>query len=209
MGRRRKKLSDDDRALWSKVADSTVPLSDAQRNRLTAPDAETGAGAAPVPPPIPDPQPKSRPPQISLRPAPISREPRTRVNLAPDPMAAPAPSSIGMDRKRYRQMSQGKLRPEARLDLHGMTLSRAHSALQGFLLRAYAERMRLVLVITGKGNTARPEAHHLGPQRGVLRHNLPHWVDQPPLSQIVLQLAPAHRRHGGGGAYYIYLRRTD
>ena len=42
---------------------------------------------------------------------------------------------------------------------------------------------------------------------GALRHNVPHWLHMPPLNAIVLQVRPAHRRHGGEGAYYVYLRR--
>jgi DNA-nicking Smr family endonuclease len=36
---------------------------------------------------------------------------------------------------------------------------------------------------------------------------VPHWLSVPPLSGLVLQITPAHQSHGGGGAYYVYLRR--
>jgi DNA-nicking Smr family endonuclease len=115
---------------------------------------------------------------------------------------------VTMDRKAYGKLKRGKMRPEARIDLHGMTADRAHGVLTGFILRAHAQGKRLVLVITGKGRRADDD----GPipvRRGVLRHNVPHWLSIPPLNQAVMQVSEAHGRHGGGGAYYIYLRRPQ
>ncbi len=115
-------------------------------------------------------------------------------------------SSVQMDRKTYVRMARGRIVPEARLDLHGMTLDRAHPALSRFILSAQSSGKRLVLVITGKGK----RQHDDGPipvPRGVLRHQVPQWLSAPPLSQAVLQITPAHVSHGGEGAYYVYLRR--
>jgi len=103
-------------------------------------------------------------------------------------------------------MKRGKLVPEARLDLHGLTLERAHPALVSFILRSQAQGLRLVLVITGKGKE-RDEGGPMPVRRGVLRHQVPQWLSMPPTHQAVLQVAQAHIGHGGGGAYYVYLRR--
>ncbi|MGI3169788.1 Smr/MutS family protein [Pseudooceanicola sp. C21-150M6] len=113
---------------------------------------------------------------------------------------------VHMDRKTHTRMTRGKLKPEARLDLHGMTMDRAHPELTGFILRSAREGRRLVLVITGKGKD-RDEGGPIPVRQGVLRHQVPHWLTVPPLAQLVLQVTPAHNRHGGGGAYYVYLRR--
>lgn len=110
-----------------------------------------------------------------------------------------------MDRRRFDRMTRGKLEPEARLDLHGMTSERAHSALSAFILSAAAQDRRLVLVITGKGKA--DDSAHQPRRHGILRHSLPHWLAAPPLIGHVLQVAPAHQRHGGAGAFYVYLRR--
>jgi DNA-nicking Smr family endonuclease len=104
-------------------------------------------------------------------------------------------------------MMRGKSEPEARIDLHGMTLAEAHPALIGFVLRAQGAGNRLVLVITGKGRRVQDDGPI--PQRiGALRHQVPHWLHSPPLGSVVQQIAPAHQRHGGAGAYYVYLRRS-
>ena len=87
-----------------------------------------------------------------------------------------------------------------------MTLAEAHPALIRFLFAQQADARRLVLVITGKG---RPDGGDGPmPQRiGALRHQVPHWLAQPPLGQVVQQVLQAHPRHGGTGAFYVYLRR--
>lgn len=114
---------------------------------------------------------------------------------------------VAMDSKHHRKMTRGKLKPESRLDLHGMTLAEAHPELIAFILGAQATGKRLVLVITGKGK-ARDEGYAVPVRNGVLRHQVPQWLALPPLRQAVLQVTPAHVRHGGGGAYYVYLRRN-
>ncbi|GGE46353.1 DNA mismatch repair protein MutS [Primorskyibacter flagellatus] len=113
---------------------------------------------------------------------------------------------LRMDRKMHTKMKRGKLSPDARIDLHGMTLDRAHPALTGFIMRAASDGKRLVLVITGKGKD-RDSDGPIPVRRGILRHHVPHWLSVPPLSQLILQVTPAHISHGGGGAYYVYLRR--
>jgi DNA-nicking Smr family endonuclease len=113
---------------------------------------------------------------------------------------------IQMDAKAFGKMTRGKLLPEARIDLHGMTLAEAHPDLIRFILNAQSDGLRLVLVITGKGK--RGDDTGPIPQRmGVLRHQVPIWLRQAPLGPTILQVAEAHLRHGGSGAYYVYLRR--
>lgn len=141
-------------------------------------------------------------PSVARGPSPESR---IRLDLAPDPRIALGMGAPRMDRSRFNKLRRGRLEPEDRLDLHGMTADRAHSALTGFILGAFSRNLRLVLVITGKG---RSEETSMTPHRiGILRHGVPHWLSVPPLAGCVLDVVPAHQRHGGGGAYYVYLSR--
>jgi DNA-nicking Smr family endonuclease len=173
---RRRGLSPEDRRIWEQVAASATPL-------------------RPAPPRAPDPV-VPEPPQAIRRVDP----PRIAVR-APGPGLERGHAS--MDRRRFERMRRGRLEPEARLDLHGLTSERAHAALTAFVLAAYARDLRLVLVITGKGR-----ADDDAPRRhGILRHSLPHWLAAPPLVGLILEVAPAHHTHGGTGAFYVYLRR--
>lgn len=135
-----------------------------------------------------------------------------RSNLPGHRLATSVRSSVGsaplqMDQKAFGRMKRGKTKPEGRIDLHGMRLDEAHGALNAFIHTSHARGRRLVLVITGKGRITNDD----GPipvRAGVLRHQVPDWLSRPPLSALVLQVSEAHQRHGGGGAYYVYLRRA-
>ena len=100
-------------------------------------------------------------------------------------------------------MKGGKLSPEARLDLHGMTLEQAHTRLSSFVESSAARGLRLILVITGKGRPG-SQASPIPSRTGVLRRQVPHWLGAMP---VVLQVSAANRKHGGDGALYVYLRR--
>ena len=186
-------LRPEEEALWRNVARQTTPLH----------------RKAPPPPPSPQPSPRdatSPPPPPVARPAiqPFEIGARAETRL---PVPAKGPDPIRMDARTFGRMSKGRVTPDARIDLHGMTAERARGALTAFLAAAHARGDRLVLVITGKGR-GRDAPGPMPPRDGVLRRELPHWVQAPPLSSLVLQTAPAHRTHGGSGAYYVYLRRA-
>jgi DNA-nicking Smr family endonuclease len=129
-----------------------------------------------------------------------------RRDLAAEPGEALRGTALQMDAKTHGKMTRGKLQPEARIDLHGMTLAEAHPELIHFVLNAQAQGMRLVLVITGKGKR-RDDGGPIPQRVGALRHQVPNWLHLPPLGPAVLQVTEAHHRHGGSGAYYVYLRR--
>jgi DNA-nicking Smr family endonuclease len=128
------------------------------------------------------------------------------TNLMPSLTDHLAKAPLQMDAKTHSRMQRGRLDPEARIDLHGMTVAEAHGELIHFLLNARANGLRLVLVITGKGKPGND--HGPIPSRlGAIRHQMPHWLRLPPLNGVVQQLTESHARHGGAGAFYLYLRK--
>jgi DNA-nicking Smr family endonuclease len=194
MRRTRRTLGPDEAVLWSEVASTVRPMS--QKGRIAKITAETPVLQKPasVAPPAPA---KLAPFEISGR---AAKEPRTTVTTAKEP-------ALRMDARAYVRMRRGRLAPEARIDLHGMTVAEAHSALIGFVMRAHGSGLRLVLVITGKGKSGGD--HGATSRGGILRHQVPHWLQLPPLGPHVLQVAEAHISHGGAGALYVYLRRNS
>jgi DNA-nicking Smr family endonuclease len=194
---RRRTLHPEEAELWQAVARSARPLKAQALAKAAPPRPIQNLPAAidePLAPPL-SPFRMGEKATIS-RPHDLSPPLSKRIGEAP----------LRMDAKAFGRMTRGKLAPEARIDLHGMTLAEAHPALIGFILRAQSQGLRLVLVITGKGKPAVDDGPI--PRRlGVLRHQTPQWLRQPPLSPHVLQIAEAHARHGGGGAFYVYLRR--
>lgn len=192
--RKSRGLSDEDIALWRQVAKTATPM------RADKPEAE-------VDPALPA-QPRRAKPEISRFQVGQNNAqlPPVSVDVAADISARMAQAPVRMDRKTFAKMRKGRLDPEGRIDLHGMTLSQAHPALIRFIMASHAQGKRLVLVITGKGRES-PEDGPIPLRRGVLRHQVPHWLHEPPLGSMVLQVTPANRKHGGDGAYYVYLRR--
>lgn len=200
MARRRRGLTPDEQALWDRIARSATPLEPDTRKSGKS-DPEDGL----LPPVLKG---KANPaaglPPALFRIGQSARPAMSAHNHAPTPAERLAGAPLRMDHKTHKRMSQGKLRPEARLDLHGMTLAAAHPELIRFILSCQAAGRRLVLVITGKG---RGDHGPLPTRPGALRHQVPHWLHSAPLSAVVQQVTPAHYRHGGEGAYYVYLRR--
>lgn len=99
------------------------------------------------------------------------------------------------------------MRPDAKLDMHGMTADRAHAELTAFIHRSHAAGKRLALVVTGKGNAPREDVGFMPMRQGILKHSLPHWLNNADMRPMILEVTPAHAKHGGGGAFYVYLRR--
>jgi DNA-nicking Smr family endonuclease len=107
------------------------------------------------------------------------------------------------DRDIDRALARGKRAPEAKLDLHGMTLSAAERAVAEFLARSSEQGLRIVLIVTGKG--LRLEGGRvLG---GRIRAEFLGWLDRADNRVRVAGVRAAHARHGGGGAFYVLLRR--
>ena len=116
-------------------------------------------------------------------------------------------SNRSVDKRVSSKMKAGKMGPEGTLDLHGYRLTQAKLALRGFLFSAYESRKRLVLIITGKGKPKDDRDLNLD-YRGVLRNEVPVWLEEAPLAGLILSVKTANPKHGGGGALYVYLRKN-
>ncbi|MCA8901225.1 MAG: Smr/MutS family protein [Hyphomonas sp.] len=114
----------------------------------------------------------------------------------PAPPKSPSPSPP-QNRGNEKRVRRGKLELAGRFDLHGHTQSSASSALPDFLKRKQAEGARCVLVITGKGRGG----------EGVLRRNFLRWLEEPAARDIISGYSEAHPKHGGSGAWYVFLKR--
>jgi DNA-nicking Smr family endonuclease len=183
----RRRITEDEAALWQTIAKTAKPLK--RRRKSEAKPAATPASVtAPAVKPI---KPKSTSP--------------SKAPAAPTPKPAPPPNplahgaSTGIDKRQAERFRRGKTPIEGRIDLHGRTQQEAHDDLHHFLSRAHAAGKRCVLVITGKGMT--------GGKIGVLRENVPRWLNEPGLRRHILAFDYAEPQHGGEGALYVLLKR--
>ncbi|MBV9832891.1 MAG: Smr/MutS family protein [Alphaproteobacteria bacterium] len=149
----------------------------------------------------------------SLKPATTKPAPKPAASVSravvPAPAAPDLPdldprSATGLDRATEEGLRRGKLVPDASIDLHGHTLAEAERALARFLERAQASGARVALVVTGKA--ARQDEGNR-PVGGRIHAEFPHWLNRPENRGRVIGVRPANPRHGGGGAFYVLLRR--
>ncbi|MBV8682513.1 MAG: Smr/MutS family protein [Caulobacteraceae bacterium] len=168
-----------DARLWAVVAATVRPLPGRSHPKAPADPAPN--------------TPKASPAKVSAAKAPVLA-PRRPVAAVPRP---PGPPET-IEPNRLRLIDRGREPLGGTLDLHGLDQDRARAVLTGFLLRAFQERHRTVLVITGKGA--------LGD--GILRRRTPEWLAEPPLRGVVAGISEAHRTRGGDGALYVALKRN-
>lgn len=189
---------DDDHEVWQHTAASIEPLKRAKGRFHPASDAvKSGL-----------PKPKAMP---------SSERASSKQRATPEPKEAPivkparasVPELALFDRNSVRKIRGGRLDIEARVDLHGMRQHEAHAALRRFLLSCQARGLRYVLIITGKGKAIGQQATHIGEadrERGILKRNVPRWLEEPDLRAIVVSFTTAALHHGGEGAIYVHLR---
>jgi DNA-nicking Smr family endonuclease len=175
---RRRPLSEEERALWSGFVRSITPLRYSKESPL--PSASDRAGGETTP--------AGRAARQEALPA------KKTPPLAP------------LSRRLKQRVARGREPIDARLDLHGLTQTKAYAALLGFLRGAQADGARIALVVTGKGS--RTGAPDTGAERGVLRRQVPMWLSLPEFRRFVVGFEDAHVGHGGEGALYVRLRRA-
>ncbi len=149
------------------------------------------------------------PPAAPAAPPPAAPKPPPQAQPAAPRAAAPVPAKFpdlasgaagGVDDRTMLRLRRGQLRPEARLDLHGKTQQEAHSELGPFIEDARAAGRRCIIIITGKGRVSEGG--------GVLRRQLPQWLNAPQIRPHILGFAAAQPKDGGSGALYVLLRRA-
>ena len=133
----------------------------------------------------------------------------TTISNAPVAIGDHSPGRApGIDRKTSLKLKKGKVQIDYKLDLHGLTQVEAKQTLEGVLLKAWKQKLRLILVITGKGlRQSKTNGFNDNVGVGILRRAVPKWLKETPLSNFVLAFSSAQNTHGGTGALYVLLRR--
>ncbi len=106
------------------------------------------------------------------------------------------PKSGPLFTKQDKKTRRGKVEFDRKLDLHDLTQTEAFSKLRHGIIRSFNQNHKCILVVTGKGLRG----------QGVLRQNLPNWLQHPDIRHVIAEFAPAHIKHGGSGAWYVFLR---
>jgi len=175
---------DEGAVLWRKIAGTIKPL----KRRSDIKRAISGKIVVPQPSTLAE---EKAPPVVRRGPMVPKARPQSPL------VSGAAP---GMDKRTAMRLRRGQIDIDGRIDLRGMTQQEAHGNLSDFIKYSAGAGRRCLLVITGKGIGK-------GGLGGVLRAQLPSWLNSPELRSLILAFAPAQPRDGGGGAFYVYLRK--
>lgn len=192
-----RKLRPDEKELWQQVADTAKQMH---------PQRPLFSESKPIAKPVAKTKPYPHVPVDKVEIGTKAHSKPLQTDLAPSISQHLGRHGVQMDAKSFSKMRRGRLEPDSRIDLHGMTIAQAHPVLTRFILGAHTQGKRLVLVITGKGKH-KDDDGPIPSRLGVLKHEVPHWLQAGVLRQVVMQVSQAHPKHGGSGAYYVYLRR--
>jgi DNA-nicking Smr family endonuclease len=199
-GKKDEPTGDDDHHVWQYTAATIEPLKRAKGRFHPANDALK------LVPPKPAATSGERKP---TRPRSAPAHPEVSM---PKPSLNAAPNLALFDRSAARKIRGGRVEIEARVDLHGMRQHEAHVALKRFLLSCQSRGLRYVLIITGKGKAVGTQSSHVGEadrDRGILKRNVPRWLEEPDLRAVVVSFTVAAIQHGGEGAIYVHLRSKN
>lgn len=97
----------------------------------------------------------------------------------------------------YRKLKQARYEAEARLDLHKMSVARARQQVFEFIRDAMSMDLRSLIIVHGRGN-------HSGV--ALLKSHVAHWLPQ---IDDVQAFCSAQPQHGGAGAVYVLLRKSE
>lgn len=133
----------------------------------------------------------------SSRPLPTKEDFANMLRLPPEAAPSPRGRPQSLDVNQDKKVRRGRVDIDAKIDLHDMTQAQARPALHRAIMRASNRNHKCVLVVTGKGLRG----------EGVLRRNFVGWIDAPEIRPLIATYAQAHIRHGGSGAWYVFLKR--
>lgn len=189
MRRPGRKLTPEEAEVWASVTRTVTPLT---RRRASVPPKDRGEEApAPAPAPAPVKKVKGRVPP-PLQPKPVASKPKGETQLH-------------LDGSWEKRIAKGTLIPDFSLDLHGANLDNAYHRLMHGLTQAKAMGARVVLVVTGKPRPV--DAMDRGERRGAIRAKIADWLAASDHAPDIVAVRGAHRRHGGHGAIYVFLKR--
>ena len=100
---------------------------------------------------------------------------------------------------RFKLINKGKVKPDGVLDLHGHRLKDAKIVLHNYIANAYEENVRNILIITGKGQS----------NAGVLKKEVPLWLNDKKLTNVIVNYKIAPRNFGGEGALLVRIKNKN
>ena len=103
-----------------------------------------------------------------------------------------------------------KVKKTKSLDLHGYSLDEANQVIENFIKKSYKEKISKLIIVTGKGLHSNNEKDpYVSKDLGILKYSVPEFVkNNLELMKIISDIKEASIEDGGGGAFYIYLKKN-
>tara|TARA_B100001121_G_C18638079_1_gene597725 strand:+ start:643 stop:1059 length:417 start_codon:yes stop_codon:yes gene_type:complete len=95
------------------------------------------------------------------------------------------------------------------IDLHGYTLDNANKVIEEFISKSFSENVKKLIVITGKGlHSEKDKNPYVSKDLSILKHSVPKFIaNSKNLMKMINYIEEAKIEDGGGGAFYIYLKK--
>ena len=113
---------------------------------------------------------------------------------------------IDIEKNKLRRIKNGKITIEGTLDLHGFSLREAEDRLKLFVGDSLRLDKRFLLIITGKGSNSKPNIHG---KTQTIKSEINNWLCTRFYDDKVKYISKALDRHGGEGAYYFFLKKSE
>ena len=96
------------------------------------------------------------------------------------------------------------------IDLHGYTLDEANKTIEDFISKAFSENINKLIVVTGKGLHSKNEKDpYVSKDLGILKYSVPEFItNNANLMNMINEITDAKIEDGGGGAFYIFLKKN-
>ena len=96
------------------------------------------------------------------------------------------------------------------IDLHGYTLEQANKSIEIFIIKSYQEKINKLIVVTGKGIHSQNEKDpYISKDLSILKYSVPEFIsNNKNLMKIIYEMKDAKIEDGGGGAFYIFLKKN-
>ena len=96
------------------------------------------------------------------------------------------------------------------IDLHGYTLDEANKTIEAFINKAFSENVNKLIVVTGKGLHSENEKDpYVSKDLGILKYSVPEFItNNKGLMSKINEITDAKIEDGGGGAFYIFLKKN-
>jgi DNA-nicking Smr family endonuclease len=96
------------------------------------------------------------------------------------------------------------------IDLHGYTLEDANKSIESFIIKSYQDKINKLIVVTGKGIHSQNEKDpYVSKDLSILKYSVPEFIsNNKNLMKIIYEMKDAKIEDGGGGAFYIFLKKN-